>query len=145
MPGLARARQVLQQFTYKAEYAYDYGMPQWLARLDHTFAPLHLERLFLGRHKYYHFRLWYRDSFHQYLKDVLLDPESLRRPYLRGAAVEKIVRAHISGQGNYTLEIHRLLTAELVQRKLLGPTPQRGEAAGAGSHRPCASPVSAAS
>jgi len=39
------------EFTFKAEYAYDYGMPQWLARVDRTFSRLRLERLFLGRHK----------------------------------------------------------------------------------------------
>ena len=46
-------------FTFKAEYAYNHGMPQWMARIDHLLAPLHLERLFLGWHKYYHFRVWY--------------------------------------------------------------------------------------
>jgi len=139
--GLARARHSLQQFTYKAEYAYDYGMPQWLARLDGVFAPLHIERLFLGRHKYYHFRLWYRDHFHDYLKNVLLDPESLQRPYVRAGAVEKMVQAHITGQGNYALELHRLLTAELLQRKLIEQVPQQREEAG-GEPRPCLSPVS---
>ena len=49
------------EFTFKAEYAYDYGMPQWVARIDHVLSPLHLERLFLGRHKYAHYRVWYRD------------------------------------------------------------------------------------
>ncbi len=47
----------LLEFTFKAEYAYNEGMPQWLARLDHLVSPLRLERAFLGRHKYYHFRV----------------------------------------------------------------------------------------
>ena len=33
------------EFFFKAEYAYDVGMPQWMARIDHLFAPLHLERI----------------------------------------------------------------------------------------------------
>ena len=37
------------EFTFKAEYAYDYGMPQAVARVDHALSVLHLERLFLGR------------------------------------------------------------------------------------------------
>src|SRR5206468_5989917 len=49
------------EFLRKAEYAYDYGMPQWMARIDHLLLPLRLERLFLGRHKFSHFRVWYRD------------------------------------------------------------------------------------
>ena len=51
----------LLEFTFKAEYAYDYGMPQWLAGIDHMLKKLHLERLFLGRHKFCHYRVWYRD------------------------------------------------------------------------------------
>ena len=27
------------EFTFKAEYAYDYGMPQWIAKADHALAP----------------------------------------------------------------------------------------------------------
>ena len=34
----AGLRQILE-FTFKAEYAYDYGMPQWVARMDHLVAP----------------------------------------------------------------------------------------------------------
>ena len=46
------------EFWAKAEYAYDYGMPQWLARINHALTPLHLERIFLGRQKFCHFRAW---------------------------------------------------------------------------------------
>src|SRR5207249_10474073 len=55
------------EFLFKAECAYDYGMPQWVARIDHLLAPLHPERLFLGRHKFYHFRVWYRDALSKYV------------------------------------------------------------------------------
>ena len=29
----------LLEFSFRAEYAYDYGMPEWLARIDHAFSP----------------------------------------------------------------------------------------------------------
>jgi len=58
----AFARRQFLNFTFKAEYAYDSGMPQWMARVDHSFSALHLERLFLGWHKFSHFRVWYRDA-----------------------------------------------------------------------------------
>ena len=119
IPLISKAYQLHREFTAKAEYAYDYGMPQWLAPIDHLLAPLHLERLFLGRHKFYHFRLWYRDRLAHYLKDVLLDPSALTRPYINGRALERMVHSHIEGRCNYTLEIHRLLTAELCQRQLI--------------------------
>jgi len=103
-------------FTFKAEYAYNHGMPQWAAQIDHLLAPLHLERLFLGRHKYYHFRVWYRDGLSKYVREMLLDPRSLSRPYLERSGVEAIVRGHLKGSWNYTNEIHKLLTLELLHR-----------------------------
>ncbi len=119
IPGVTRALHLYHEFTFKAEYAYDYGMPQWLAGFDHIFAPLHLERLFLGRHKFHHFRVWYRDELAPYLKDILLDSRTRGRPYLHGASLEEMVRSHIEGRRNYTVEIHKALAIELTQRQLV--------------------------
>jgi asparagine synthase (glutamine-hydrolysing) len=119
IPGVNRALHWYQEFTFKAEYAYDYGMPQWLARLDHIFAPLRLEKLFLGRHKVAHFRVWYRDELSPWLREILLDPGARSRPYLRANSVEAMLRAHSTGQRNYTSEIHKILTLEFIQRKLI--------------------------
>jgi asparagine synthase (glutamine-hydrolysing) len=119
IPLVTKLRQLVQEFTFKAEYAYDYGMPQWLARLDHTFESFHFERVFLGRHKFYHFRLWYRKELSEYIRDVLLDPRTRARPYLNGQRLEEVVNSHIKGYRNYTSEIHRLLTAELIQRQFI--------------------------
>ena len=81
IPVITAAKNFYHEFTFKAEYAYDYGMPQWLARLDHRFSSFHLEKAFLGRHKFYHFRIWYRDVLSKYVKDILLDPRTMRRAY----------------------------------------------------------------
>ena len=113
--ALSRA---LLEFTYKAEYAYDYGMPQGLAWVDHLFRS-HLERLFLGRHKMFHFRVWYRDALAGYVKEMLLDDRTLSRPYLERKAVEKLVQGHLRGDRNYTGEIHKVLTVELLHRLFL--------------------------
>ena len=117
----------LLEFLFKAEYAYDMGMPQWLARLDHAFSPLRLERLFLGRHKPFHFRVWYRDALADYLKEVLLDPRSLSRPWVDRSNLEAMLTGHIRGNRNYTNEIHKLLTLELLHRVFFdsetGPLP----------------------
>ena len=107
------------EFTFKAEYAYDYGMPQWVAKVDRAFAPLHLERLWMGRHKLFHFRWWYRTILAKYVQEMLLDPRTLARPYLERSGVEAVVRGHIKGDRNYTTEIHRLLSLELVHRLFL--------------------------
>jgi asparagine synthase (glutamine-hydrolysing) len=104
------------EFFFKAEYAYDYGMPQWIAQVDHLFAPFHLERMWLGRHKVFHFRVWYRDELANYVREMLLDKRSLARPYVNAESVRKIVHGHLKGNRNYTTEIHRLLTLELTHR-----------------------------
>jgi len=119
LSGAASRR--FHHFTMKAEYAYDYGMPQWVARIDHLLSPLRLERLFLGRHKFAHYRVWYRDVLSKYVRDMLLDPRTLSRPYLEGKGLETVVRGHLKGDRNYTTEIHKVLTLELLHRLFLDP------------------------
>ena len=119
IPVIGKLKHLFTEFTAKSEYAYDYGMPQWLANIDHILSPLELERLFLGRHKFNHFRVWYRDQLSQYVKDVLLDSRACERSYFRKSFLEEMVNSHIKGNRNYTLEIHRALTIELTQRQLI--------------------------
>jgi asparagine synthase (glutamine-hydrolysing) len=115
----------LLEFLFKAEYAYDMGMPQWLAHADHVLSPLHLERLFLGRHKIFHFRIWYRDVLAGYVREMLFDPRSLSRPYIDRKGLEAVVRGHLKGAWNYTTELHKLLTLEIIHRLFLD-NPERG-------------------
>jgi len=105
------------EFTFKAEYACDYGMPQWAARMNSWVSPLHLERIFLGRHKFLHYRVWYRDALAPYVQDILLDPRTLSRPFLKRENVERTVREHVRGTRNSTTAIHKLLTMELLFRR----------------------------
>jgi asparagine synthase (glutamine-hydrolysing) len=120
-PGIVPEKiyQLWKERWPKAEYYFDYGMPQWLAKADRLLAPLHLERFFLGQQKYYHFRTWYRHELAPAVREVLLDPATLRRPYLNGSRVKQMVNAHTKGTGNYTLEIHKLLTNEFIERHLI--------------------------
>jgi asparagine synthase (glutamine-hydrolysing) len=108
-----------QEFTFKAEYAYDYGMPQSVVRIDHFLSGLRLERLFLGRHKLLHFRVWYRDQLSEYVRQILLDPLTMSRPYIQKGTLEAVVEDHLKGTRNYTTAIHKLLTLELLQRLFL--------------------------
>ena len=108
-----------RELSFKAEYAYDMGMPQWLARVDGWFSGLKVERMFLGRHKPFHFRVWYRDFLADYIQDMLLDSRSLSRSYLSRKAVTSIVRGHLDGKQNFTTELHKLLTLELIHRLFL--------------------------
>ena len=64
LPRLVPRRlfEFLKEVRSIIENRFDYGMPQWLAKVDHVIAPLHVERLFLGQQKYYHFRVWYKNK-----------------------------------------------------------------------------------
>ena len=118
-PLSAAVSRGLLEFLFKAEYAYDSGMPQWVARIDHLLSSFRLERLFLGRHKFHHFRVWYRDALSAYVREMLLDPRTLSRPYLEPRGIEAIVAGHLKGDRNYTSQIHTVLTLELLHRLFL--------------------------
>jgi asparagine synthase (glutamine-hydrolysing) len=110
-------------FTFKAEYASDYGMPQWAARFNSWISPLHLDHIFLGRHKFLHYRVWYRDQLASYVQQILLDPHTLSRPFLQGRRVEAMVKGHVRGNCNSTTAIHKLLTMELLFRQFFDRQP----------------------
>lgn len=112
----ATMQRAFLDFTFKAEYAYDYGMPQAVVTVDNVLSRLHLERLFLGRHKFYHYRVWYRDQLASYIREMLLDSRALSRPYIQRNALESIVRGHLAGTQNHTTTIHKLLTLEHFHR-----------------------------
>jgi asparagine synthase (glutamine-hydrolysing) len=114
-----KAVELSMELRPRAEYYFDYGMPQWLAKVDHALSPLHLERVFLGQQKYYHYRTWYRNALAGQIKEVLLDPKALGRPYIDPKRVEAIVSAHTRGTENHTLEIHKLLSCELIHNTLI--------------------------
>lgn len=50
---------------------------------------------------------------------MLLDSRSLARPYLDRKTLEAIVQGHTRGGRNYTTELHKLLTVELLHRLFL--------------------------
>jgi asparagine synthase (glutamine-hydrolysing) len=117
-----------QEFLFKAEYAYDYGMPQWLAAVDYRIRSLHVERWLLGRHKAQHFRVWYRDQLADFVSQTLLDRRSLTRSHVNAKMVEHVVLSHIQGRRNYTTELHKLLGLELMLQTLVDRPPSEPRA-----------------
>ena len=80
---------------------------------------MHFERYFLGRHKFHHFRIWYRDVLASYVKEILLDKQTLSRPIWNSKYIEHIVTTHIKGINNFTTEISKLLVMELMYRQFI--------------------------
>ena len=116
-PVATRLGRIWREFTAKAEYVYDYGMPRWLARVDRLLESLHPERLFLGHHKFYHFRIWYRAQLGGYLRSCAAT--GIASPCYRPDAVHSMVNEHLDGRANHTLALHRMLTVQLIERLLL--------------------------
>lgn len=118
-PVVSRIARAWHEFTAKAEYAADYGMPRWLACASRPFAKLNWERLFLGRHKFYHFRLWYRHQLAESVRaQAAADTGGVESCYRAGAS-QRLVAEHLSGRANRTLDLHRLLSIRLINRHLL--------------------------
>jgi asparagine synthase (glutamine-hydrolysing) len=112
-------RHLYYEFLFKMDYYFNYGMPQWLAKLNYVLQPLHMENLFLGHHKYTHFRVFFRDSMAQYLRDILLSNKTLNRDIWNKKTIKMMVRNHTQGYKNYTNEINKVLTIELIHRLLI--------------------------
>jgi asparagine synthase (glutamine-hydrolysing) len=116
---LSLIAKIYYEVLFKAEYYYSSGMPHWLSKLDYMFRPLSFEKLFLGRHKIEYYRIWFRDEVSDFLRDTLLDKRSAIRSFVNMNLLEKMVNGHINGHSNYTNEINRILSAELIHRLLI--------------------------
>jgi asparagine synthase (glutamine-hydrolysing) len=115
----SKFRESFIDFYRKAEYCYDYGMPNKLYQVDHSLSFLHLEKIFLGHHKFNHYRIWYNTVLANFVKEVLLDPKTLNRQFLNKKYIEKMISNHYSGKINHTRNIHRLLSYEFIERLLI--------------------------
>ena len=119
LTAATRLRHTMREFSARAEYAYDYGMPDSLVRIDTALAGLRLERLFLGRHKFCHFRSWYRGPLADHVLDTLTAPNTRAARWFGPGVLRNMVKDHTTGRANRTLEIHRALTLELIEERLL--------------------------
>ena len=105
-----------------------YQLHHHAARVDaRILSPLRLHHLILGREYFRHYSHWFRNELAPYLKDILLDPRTLARPYWNPAYLTRMVHDHVSGRRNNMLEIRKVLTLELIHRELLSSS--RGETA----------------
>ncbi len=122
-PGQGSALRLLRRLgpeaSFKAEYLFDYGMPDWLARAERAAPGLHPERWFLGRHKFYHFRTWYRHQLSGHLREVLTDPAVLDSGLFDRGCLAEAVAGHTAGRVNRTRELTKALTLALLHHHLL--------------------------
>ena len=112
----ARLAYLMSYPAFKADYCYKSGMPQWMEKIHYLFGPMQPEKLLIGRHRFTHYRIWFRKELAPYIKDMLLDSKTLQRPYWNKSFIEPMVLRHIKGDRNYTNEIDQVLTMELIHR-----------------------------
>ena len=109
-------RYQIMQFLFQADYCYKSGMPQWLEQIHYLLGPFQPERWFVGRHRFQHFRIWFRKELAGYVRAMILDPRTMGRPYFDKAYLDTMVRRHLKGDRNHTDEIEKVLTIELAHR-----------------------------
>ncbi len=106
----------VSQFLFQADYCYKSGMPHWLERMHYLAGPFQPEKMIRGVHRFAHYRIWFRNELAPYIKDILLDSRTADRLYLNKPFIETMVRRHLKGDWNYTNEIEKVLTLELMHR-----------------------------
>ena len=116
-------RQLHREALYRAEYFTSHGMPNWMAAISRFGLNGFLERSFLGRHKFQHFRLWTQKRFAGYITDVLLQGAEDLKEFFDGSQVESMVRAHLAGRQNYIDEIDKIMTLSLGYRTFFKSPP----------------------
>jgi asparagine synthase (glutamine-hydrolysing) len=119
-PGLKALGGYGYQFFGLGDRLYNWEkMPHSLARLDSLFAWSNTYRIFIGRNLFRHYRKWFRDELSSYVKDILLDPITLQRPFWNRNVLQQYVEMHTTGQANYYIAIRKALTIELIHRILI--------------------------
>jgi len=120
-PIISKAVRNYYYFLNKLDKAFvrdvlPYNLHHPLMRINNLF---HFEKLVLGRFTYRNYAYWFKKELSDYLRDMLLDNRTLKRPYWNKDYVKKIVDEHTKGRGNYILEIRKILTLELIHRTLI--------------------------
>ena len=99
---------------FKVEYTYLYATPHWLTRIDRSLERFRPEQVLAGRQKFEGYRIWLRTHFGDFLRDVLLRPNSYSAQFFNRAATEQVIARHLAGTHNYLNDINKMLTIELL-------------------------------
>jgi asparagine synthase (glutamine-hydrolysing) len=114
------------ELTFKLEYLSNEGLPNWLAGQDALVDRLSA-RVGVARHKYLHYRRWFRTSLAGYLRQALARVAG-HSPIWNASRLAAVAADHIDGRQNLTSEINAILTLEAVERQLFRASPAHIEA-----------------
>ena len=105
--------------SFRLDYWCGDGMPHWLSDLERRLARLRVWPWSPGRHKFLHYRDWFRADLSQYVTERIHDISARgsylwNRPFLHELLID-----HREGRKNYVREIDVVLTLDAVDRVLL--------------------------
>jgi asparagine synthase (glutamine-hydrolysing) len=103
---------------FKLDYLYSEGLPQWLAPLDQLLSCLNSEVRIFGRHRYLHYRPWFRNELAAYVNEVVSDSHIRLSLFWNADFIDRLAQEHTCGGKNYLREINAVLTLEAVERLL---------------------------
>jgi asparagine synthase (glutamine-hydrolysing) len=118
LPKPVSLRRLWARASFKLDYWYGEGMPDWLSRADEIMTRHGLRLWTPGLHKYLHYRQWFRGELAPYLRERLADPATSRSTLYRPASLEALAESHIRGRKNHLNEINAVLTLETIDRLL---------------------------
>jgi asparagine synthase (glutamine-hydrolysing) len=119
IPLVAKFFEAYYYALFKIDYTYLFALPHWLTRIDTMCHSVIGRTGVLGAQKFEGYRLWFRDELSSYVRDILLDRRSLKRPYWNKKVLEEMVSKHTRGTHNYMHEINKAMTMEFVHRTMI--------------------------
>jgi asparagine synthase (glutamine-hydrolysing) len=116
---LNRLKRSIFEASFKLDYLYNEGMPNWLLPFDPLLELIDSKINVFGHHKYLHYRSWFRRELAEYVESALVNARNRQMPFWDAAFLKSLASEHISGRKNYVSEINAVLTLEAVERLLL--------------------------
>ena len=119
-------RHLFCEFTFKLEYLYNDGPPEWLSRMDPVIWRLGAMTV-AGLHKYLPYRHWYRNELADYVSGSVAEALRRQSAFWNPAFLRNMAAEHVSGRRNWVREINMVLTLDAVDRLLLRGWARNGE------------------
>gem|GEM_PF-5681983 len=119
---LMRDRSILTELFYKSfnfvDSVYNWEkLPSWALPMCRLCDISGVSRLFIGRNEWIHYRKWFTKALRSYIDGRVLDPGTLSRDYYDGNFIERMMRSHYAGSGNFTSEIDKIASFETWRRQ----------------------------
>jgi len=116
-------RRIFAKVACKLDYFRSEGLPPGLSSLDPLLTQISSVLGIAGLHKYLPYRSWFQRELADYVKSVVSDARAQHAVFWNLDFLEYMMREHIRGRKNYTLELNAVLTLEAVERLLLREHP----------------------